>query len=177
MSDAARRNEEKVVTSLMLAVLIVTAIALMREGPQYDNVLESTRFFTLALFSGAVIGFIGWMQTFRVAPKLSLAPPHRQPWIAALTLGLVFAIACSWFNRTFSTPTNRSFTAEIDSLTTTRHERWHLTVKLSDGTYARYLITPDAAARLKGATAARIGIARGALGFDYVATFEPPARF
>lgn len=177
MSDAARRNEEKVITSLMLAVLIVTAIALLREGPHYDNVFEGSRFFTTALFAGTLIGLLGWSHAFHIAPKLSFAAPHRQPWIAAFTLGLVFVIAGSWVNRTFSTPTSRSFTAEIDSLTTARNERWRLTVKLPDGSYPRYLISPDAAARLKGEKAARIGIARGALGFEYVATFEPVARF
>ena len=73
---------------MLLAVGILAAGALIKEGPQYDNVLESWRLFNTAFFTGALIGFLGWTQTFRIVPTLSLKPADRQPWIAAFALGL-----------------------------------------------------------------------------------------
>ncbi len=176
MSTAEPRPDEKVITGLLLAVLILAAIALLREGPNYDNVLEGWRFFTTAFFTGMLLGFLGWTQAFHTVPTLSFAAPHRQLWIAAFALGLVFAVAGSWINRTFATPAGRTITAEIDSFTQDRRDRWRVTVKMPDGTYQRYVIPQDAATRLKGEPAVRLGIAHGALGFEYVATFEPAAK-
>ena len=176
MSTPAPRPDEKVITGLLLAVLILAAVALLGEGPHYDNVLDGWRFFTTVFFAGALIGFLGWTQAFRTVPTLSFAGPHRQPWIAAFALGLILAVACSWFNRTFATPAGRSITAEIDSVTEGRGERWRVTVKMPDGTYQHYLISQDTATRLKGEKAVQLGMARGALGFEFVATFEPAAK-
>ena len=81
MSTPAPRSDEKVITGLLLAVLILAAIALLREGPNYDNVLESWRFFTTVFFTGMLLGFLGWTQAFHTVPTLSFAAPHRQPWI------------------------------------------------------------------------------------------------
>ena len=71
MSEPTPRPDEKILTSLLLAVVILAAVALMKEGPQYDNVLESWRFFNTAFFTGALVGFLGWTQTFRIVPTLS----------------------------------------------------------------------------------------------------------
>jgi hypothetical protein len=172
MSEPAPRADEKVLTSLLLAAVILAAIALMREGPQYDNVLESWRFFNTAFFVGALVGFLGWTQTFRVVPTLSLKPADRQPWIAAFALGLIFTVAGSWLNRTISTPTGRTVVAEIDTLKEIKDDRWQLSVKLADGSYQRYQIQKDAAAALKDEKMVRMEIARGVLGFDLVSRFE-----
>ncbi len=173
MSTAAPRPDEKVISALLLAALILAAIALLREGPHYDNVLEGWSFFTTIFFIGMLVGFLGWTQAFRIVPTLSFTGPHRQPWIAAFALGLVFTVAGSWLNRTFATPPGRALTAEIDSFKEARNQRWRLSVKMPDGTYQRYLISQDTASRLKEEKAVRLGIARGALGFEFVATFEP----
>jgi hypothetical protein len=111
MSEPAPRPDEKVLTSLLLAVVILAAVALMKEGPQYDNVLESWRFFNTAFFTGALIGFLAWTQTFHIVPTLSLKPADRQPWIAAFALGLVFTVGGVWINRQSVTPTGRSIVA------------------------------------------------------------------
>ncbi len=173
MSEPAERPDEKVLTSLLLAAVILAAIGLMREGPHYDNVLESWRFFNSAFFIGALVGFLGWTQTFRIVPTLSLKPADRQPWIAAFALGLIFTVGGSWLNRHYTTPTGHSIVAEIDSLKEVKDERWQLSVKHSDGVYQRYQLTKDAAEALQKKTSVRMEIRRGALGFDLITRFEP----
>ena len=106
MNAPAGYPSERVLTSLLLAVLIIAGVALLREGPQFDNVIDGWRFFTLAFFSGALAGFLGWTRMFNVVPTLKLSGAHRHPWLAALALGLVCAAGASYFNRTFATPTN-----------------------------------------------------------------------
>ena len=173
MSEPIPRPDEKILTSLLLATVILAAVALMKEGPQYDNVLESWRFFNTAFFTGALIGFLGWTQTFRIVPTLSLKPADRQPWIAAFALGLVFTVSGVWLNRTYTTPTGRSVIAEIDTLKVLKDDRWQLSVKHSDGIYQRYLITKQAADALLKQKSVRMEISRGALGFDLYTRFEP----
>ena len=173
MSEPAPRPDEKVLTSLLLAVVILAAVALMREGPQYDNVLESWRFFNTAFFTGALIGFLGWTQTFHIVPTLSLKPADRQPWIAAFALGLVFTVGGVWINRQSVTPTGRSIVAEIDTLKEVKDDRWQLSVKHSDGFYQRYQITKPAAEALTKQKSVRMEISRGALGFELITRFEP----
>jgi hypothetical protein len=175
MSEPTPRPDEKILTSLLLAVVILAAVALMKEGPQYDNVLESWRFFNTAFFTGALVGFLGWTQTFRIVPTLSLKPADRQPWIAAFALGLVFTVGGVWLNRSYTTPTGRVLVAEIDTLKEIKDDRWQLSVKHSDGSYQRYQITKDAAAALKSRNSVRMEVGRGALGFDLITRFEPNA--
>jgi hypothetical protein len=172
MSEPAPRPDEKVVTSLLLGTIILAAVALLREGPQYDNVLDGWRFFTTAFFTGGLVGFLGWTQTFRVVPTLSLKPQHRQPWIAAFALALVCTVAGSWLNRTFTQPTERTLVEEIDSLREIKDDRWQLSVKHPDGSYHRYQIPKDTAAILQNQTMVRMEIGRGALGFDLITRFE-----
>jgi hypothetical protein len=171
MSEPAPRPDEKVLTSLLLAAVILSAVALMREGPQYDNVLESWRFFNTAFFTGALVGFLGWTQTFRIVPTLSLKPADRQPWIAAFALGLIFTVAGSWLNRSYTTPTGRMLVAEIDTLKEVKDDRWQLSVKHSDGSYQRYQIKKEAAAALQNQKNVRMEVGRGALGFDLITDF------
>ncbi len=166
------RPDEKVLTSLLLAAVIIAAVALMREGPQFDNVLEGWRFFNTAFFTGTLVGFLGWTQTFRIVPTLSLKPVDRQPWIAAFALGLIFTVGGSWINRSYTTPTGRALVAEIDMLKEIRDDRWQLSVKHADGSYQRYQITKDTAAALQNQNAVRMEIGRGALGFDLVTRFD-----
>ncbi len=172
MSEPAPRADEKVLTSLLLATVILAAVALMREGPQYDNVLEGWRFFNTAFFTGTLIGFLGWTQTFRIVPTLSLKPADRQPWIAAFALGLVFTVGGSWLNRSYTTPTGRVMVAEIDTLKEIKDDRWQLSVKHSDGSYQRYQITKAAADTLQKQNSVRMDVGRGALGFDLITRFE-----
>jgi hypothetical protein len=172
MSEPAPRADEKVLTALLLGVIILAAVALIREGPQYDNVLDSWRFFNTAFFGGALIGFLFWTQTFRIVPTLSLKPAHRQPWIAAFALALVFTVAGSWLNRTFTTPSGRSMVGQIDSLRELKDDRWQLWVKHADGSFQRYQITKDTAAALQNQTMVRMEIARGALGFELITRFD-----
>lgn len=173
MSEPAPRADEKVLTSLLLAVVILAAVALMKEGPQYDNVLESWRFFNTAFFTGALVGFLGWTQTFRIVPTLSLKPADRQPWIAAFALGLVFTVAGSWINRQYTTPTGRSIVAEIETVKELKDERWQLSVKHGDGFYQRYPISKETAAALQNQKSVRLEISRGVIGFDLITRFEP----
>jgi hypothetical protein len=173
MSEAAPRADEKVLTALLLGTIILAAIALMREGPQYDNVIEGWRLFNTAFFSGALIGFLFWTQTFHIVPTLSLKPAHRQPWIAAFALALVFTVAGSWLNRSFATPSGRSIVATIDSLREVKDDRWQLWVKHPDGTFQRYQIKKDAAAALQNRTTVKLEVSRGAMGFDLITRFDP----
>ena len=107
MSEPQVHPDEKTLTSLLLAAVILGAIGLMREAPLYDNVLEGWRFFNSAFFIGALVGFLGWTQTFHIVPTLSLKPADRQPWIAAFALALIFTVGGSWLNRQYTTPTEK----------------------------------------------------------------------
>ena len=172
MSEPTPRPDEKVLSGLLLAAVILAAITLMREGPQYDNVIEGWRFFNTAFFTGALVGFLGWTQTFRIVPTLSLKPADRQPWLAAFALGLIFTVAGSWLNRNYATPTGQTLVAEIDMLKEIRDDRWQISVKHADGSYQRYQITKEAAAALQKQNTVRMEVGRGALGFDLITRFE-----
>jgi len=173
MSEPAPRADEKVLTSLLLGVIILAAVALMREGPQYDNVLDGWRFFNTAFFTGALLGFLGWTQGFGIVPTLSLKPQYRQPWIAAFALALVFTVAGSWLNRTFTTPGGRSIVGTVDSLREIKDDRWQLWVKNADGSFQRFQITKETAAALQNQTMVKMEVARGIMGFDVITRFEP----
>lgn len=173
MNEAVRKHEERVLTSLLLVALIVAGVLMVREGPQYDNVIDGWRFFLIAFFAGALAGFIAWTRVSGVTPTLSFAGPHRNPWLAALVLGLTFAATASYVNRTFASPAHRSITAEIDSVMEGKGDRWHVTVKMPEGYYPRYVIPENVATSLKKEPMVRLSIARGALGYDFVAGFEP----
>ncbi len=173
MNDAARKHEERVLTSLLLVALVIAGVVLMREGPQFDNVIDGWRFFTIAFFAGALAGFLLWTHFLGATPTLSFSGPNRNPWLAAVALGLASAAAVSYVNRTFASPTGRAISAEIDSVAQARGDRWHVAVKMPDGNYQRYVVSPEVAATLKNQNAVRLSIARGALGYDFVAGFEP----
>jgi hypothetical protein len=176
MNAPTQSPTEKILIGAFTVALLTAGVVLVQEGPHFDNVIDGWRFFTIAFFSGALIGFIGWIQVFGVTPTLSFSGSHRHPWLAALVLAIAASAAASYLNRTFATPTDRSLTAEIDSVAEGKGDRWHVTVKSPDGLYQRYLISKDVAAALKNEKAVRLRIARGALGFDYIAGFEPLQR-
>ncbi len=176
MNEPARIHEEKVLTSLLLAALVTAGVAIVREGPQFDNVIGGWSFFTIAFFTGALAGFLGWTRVSGATPTLRFSGARRHPWLAALVLGLAFTAAASYLNRTFAPPADRAITAEIDSVAEGKGDRWHVTVKTPDGRYQRYLISKDAAAALKNEKMVRLSIARGALGYDYISGFEPLRR-
>lgn len=173
MNAPSKTHEERVLTSLLLVALITAGVALAREGPNFDNVIDGWNLFTIAFFSGALAGFLVWTRVSGVTPTFRLAGPHRNPWLAALVLGLACAAAASYLNRTFAAPAGRSITAELDAITEGKGGRWHVTVKMPDGRYQRYVIPQDAAAALKNEKMVRLSVARGALGYDYIAGFEP----
>jgi hypothetical protein len=173
MNAPAQAPIEKIQTAALTVALLMAGVALIKEGPQFDNVIEGWRFFNIAFFSGALAGFIGWTQAFGVTPTLRFSGAHRHPWLAAVAFALAISAAASYFNRTFTAPTDRAITAEIDSVAAGKGDRWHVTVKTPDGHYQRYLIPQDVAATLKNEKMVRLSIARGALGFDYIAGFEP----
>ena len=173
MAASVRLPPEKAVDALLLAALVMAGLAFVREGPHFDNVVEGWRFFTSAFFSGMIVGFVGWTLGFGVTPQFSLSGVHRRPWLAALVLGIAAASAASYLNRTFATPAGPAIAADIQSLEEGRGDRWHITVKLPDGRYQRYLIPKDAATALQGEKSVRLGVAHGMLGFDFVSEFEP----
>lgn len=174
--DPRKAHEQRVLFSLLLGGLILSAVAMVREGPHYDNVIDGWRFFTMAFFTGTLTGFIGWIKLSGAEPKFSLSGAHRHPWLAALVAGLVFATAASFINRTFATPTGRTIIADVDRVEDGRGDRWHVSVKFTDGTYHRYLVPDQAAAALKTANAVQLKTSRGLLGYEIVAGFEPVAR-
>lgn len=173
MSEAASKSDHKSVNGLLLAALFIAGVLLLREGPHFDNVINGWPFFTGAFFTGVVLGFLSWSFTFGVAPSLKFSGSYRQPWLAALVMGLVTTISVSYINRTFAAPPDRTITAEVDIVDEGKGDRWHLTVKTADGRYQRYLITKADADALKDARMVQMKIAHGALGFDLVAKFEP----
>ena len=166
-------HDEKVLNGLLLAVLFVSGVVLVREGPHFDNVINGWPFFTSAFFTGTLLGFLCWSYTFGGVPTLKFSGSYRLPWLAALALGLITTSSVSYINRTFAAPADRTISAEIDSVEEGRGDRWHVTLKMPDGRFQRCLISKPVADALKNAKMARIGIARGALGFDLMAKFEP----
>ena len=176
MNPPAQTDTAPALTGLFTVALLTAGVALVQEGPHYDNVIEGWRFFTTAFFVGALVGFLGWSQAFGITPTLSFSAPHRYPWLAAVALALAASAAASYFNRTFAKPTDRSITGEIHSVEEGKGDRWHVTVNLPSGVRQRYLIPKDAATALKNEKEVRLSIARGALGFEFVARFEPLQR-
>ena len=173
MNAPAPTIEQKVLNGLLLTALFVTGIVLSREGPHFDNVIDGWRFFNIALVTGLLMGYFFGIRAAGVAPSLKFSGPHRLPWLAALVLGLAFTAAASSINRIFAAPPDRTFTSNIDSIDEGKVGRWYVAVKTPEGLYQRYLISKPVADELKNAKMVRIGIARGALGFDLVAKFEP----
>ena len=173
MSVAPPSRDEKALNGLLLAALFISGILMVREGPHFDNVIDGWPFFTGAFFIGTLLGFVCWSFTFGVAPSLKFTGSYRQPWLAALVMGLVTTVSVSYINRTFAAPPDRTITAEIDIVDEGKGDRWHLSVKMPDGRYQRYLISKPVAEALKNEKMVRIGIARGALGFDLMTKFEP----
>ena len=176
MNPPAQPRDEKALNGLLLAALFVSGLVLMREGPHFDNVIDGWPFFTSAFFAGTLIGFLCWTSTFGVTPSLKFSGSNRLPWMAALVLGLVATATASYVNRTLAAPADRAITADIDSIDEGKGNRWHVTTKTPDGRYQRYLISKDVADALKNAKKVRMSIARGALGFDFMAKFEPDGR-
>jgi len=176
MNAPAQTDSVPALTGLFTVTLLTAGVALMQEGAHYDNVIDGWRFFTTAFFTGALVGFLGWTQASGIAPAFKFSGSHRYPWLAAVVLALAVSAAASYFNRTFSTPTERSMTGEIRSVEEGKGDRWHVTVTVPNGLPQRYLISKDAATALKNAKEVRLGIARGALGFEFISRFEPLMR-
>jgi hypothetical protein len=173
MDAPAQLQNEKALNGALLAALFIAGVALLREGSHFDNVIDGWPFFASAFFSGMFIGFVGWTLAFGVTPQLKFSGSYRHPWLAALILGIASTSAASYLNRTFASPTERSMAAEIHSIEEGKGNRWHLTVKTPDGRYQRYLISQDVASALQNEKMVRLSVAHGALGFDYIARFEP----
>jgi len=176
MNAPSQTNAVPALTGLFTVALLTAGVALVQEGPHYDNVIDGWRFFTIAFFTGALVGFLGWTQAFGITPTLKFSGSHRYPWLSAVVLAVAASAAASYFNRTFATPTDRSITGEIHSVEEGKGDRWHVTVNTPNSLQQRYLISKDAATALKNAKEVRLRIARGALGYDYIAGFEPLKR-
>jgi hypothetical protein len=173
MADIDRAHSERVIMALLLMFVVFAGVVLMREGGHFDNTTGGDRLFTIALLAGALAGFLGWTRYTGVTPAFSLSGPLRQLWLATVVAALLSTAGASYVNRTFATPTDRSRVAPIDSVLEGKGTRWHVVVQAADGGRERYLITEETAARLKNAPAVRMRYASGALGFDYIAEFEP----
>lgn len=173
MSEVDPKHSERVLTSLLLMFVVLAGVVLAREGVHYDNMPGGERLFTIALLSGAIVGFVGWTRYTGVTPTLSLWGPSRQLWLATVLAAFLTTVGASFVNRTFTTPTERSRVAVIDSVHEGKGTRWHVVVRGDGGERERYLITEETAIRLKDAKAVRMRYARGILGFDYIAAFEP----
>ena len=173
MTDPDRAHSERVLTALLLMGVVLTGVALAREGVHFDNTVAGDRLFMIAFFGGAILGFVGWTRYTGITPALSLSGPNIQLWLATALVAFVTTASASYVNRRFATPTERSSTAAIDSIREGKGTRWHVVVSADDGRLGRYLITEQTAARLKDAKAVRMRYARGVLGFDYIAEFEP----
>ncbi len=176
MNAPAQTGSVPALNGLFTMALLTAGVALMQEGAHYDNVIDGWRFFTTAFFTGALVGFLGWTQASGIEPTFSFSGSHRYPWLAAVVLALAACASASYFNRTFYTLTDRSMTGEIRSVEEGKGDRWHVTVNVPNGLPQRYLISKDAATALKNEKEVRLGIARGALGFEFVARFEPVRR-
>jgi membrane protein implicated in regulation of membrane protease activity len=173
MTDFDRAHSERVLTALLLMGVVLTGVALAREGVHFDNTIAGDRLFMIAFFGGAIVGFVGWTRYTGATPALSLSGPNVQLWLATAVVAFVSTASASYVNRTFATPTERSSTAAIDSIREGKGTRWHVVVSVDDGRRERYLITEQTALQLKDAKAVRMRYARGVLGFDYIAEFEP----
>jgi hypothetical protein len=172
MSTSTANAQDRSTNTLLLGALILAGLVMMREGPYIDNILQGWRFFVMAFFTGAIAGFVGWTQTFGIVPSFSLSGQNRQAWVAALTCALAFAGAGSYLNRTFSTPTDRTISVQVDAVNDSK-DRARITVKMPDGEYRRYIFDKDAATTVKPQTTAQLAIARGALGIEFVAGIKP----
>src|SRR3954469_20272906 len=173
MSEPAPSRDDKSLNGLLLAALFVAGVLMVREGAHFDNVLDGWPFFTGAFFLGTLLGFACWSFTFGVAPSLKFTGAYRQPWLAALVMGLLTTVSLSYINRTFAAPVDGTLTGEIDIVDEGKGDRWHLSVKMPDGHYQRYLISKPVADTLKDARMVRMNIAHGALGFDLITQFDP----
>lgn len=173
MTEIDRAHSERVITSLLLMFFLLAGVALMREGAHFDNTADGERLFAYSLLGGGVAGFLGWKHYMGMPAKLTLTGPSRQLWLATALAALVSTAGASYLNRTFATLTDRSQVAAIDSVQEGKGARWHVIVSTADGAHERYLVTEQAAAKLKGAKSVRMRYARGFLGFDYIAEFEP----
>ena len=173
MSASAPTRDDKALNSLLLAALFIAGVVLVREGPHFDNVIDGWPFFTGAFFVGTLLGFLCWTFSFGGTPAFKFSGAYRQPWLAALVMGLATTSSVSYINRTFAAPAERTVAAEIDNIDEGRGDRWHVTVKQPDGRLQRYLISKQVADTLKSEKIVRIGVARGALGFEFMAKFEP----
>ncbi len=176
MNTPTNTREEKIINGLLLAALFLAGVVMVREGPHFDNVVDGWPFFTSAFFGGTLIGYLGWTYTFGVKPALKFSGSYRQQWLAALVMGLATTISVSYINRTFAAPADRTISAALESIDEGKAGRWHITVKSPDGRFQRYLVTPEVAEVLKSEKIITISIARGALGFDLMAKFEPAGR-
>jgi hypothetical protein len=176
MNAPSENGTVPALTGLFTVALLAAGVALLQEGPHYDNVIDGWRFFSIAFFTGALVGFLGWTQAAGITPTLRFSGSHRYPWLAAVVLAVAASAAASYFNRTFATPTDRSITGEIDLVEAGKGDRWYVTVNVPNRLQQRYLISKDEAAKLKNAKDVRLRIARGALGYDYIAGFEPLTR-
>ena len=176
MTEVTPSRDDKALNGLLLAALFIAGVVLVREGPHFDNVIDGWPFFTGAFFIGTLMGFLAWSFTFGVPPTLKFTGSYRMPWLAALVMGLVTTVSLSYINRTFAAPPDRTVDAEIDSVDEGKGDRWHVTVKRPDAPSQRYLVSKPVADALKNQKLVRMSIARGALGFDLIAKFEPPPR-
>ncbi len=172
MPDADRAHSERVFMSLLLMFFVLAGVALMREGPHFDNTTGGDRLFMGALFAGAIAGFAGWTR-YTGSKPFSLSGPSRQLWLVTVLAALLSATAASYVNRTFATLTERSTVAAIESIQEGKGSRWYVVVRAADGGSVSYLIKEQTAAQLKDAKSVRMRYARGVLGFDYIAEFEP----
>lgn len=173
MTDADRAHSERVLTALLLMFFVLAGVALMREGVHFGNTIGGERLFTTALLAGAIVGFVGWTRYTGITPTLSLSGSSRRLWLATALAALLSTAGASYVNRTFATLTERSRVAAIDSIVEGKGTRWYVVVSATDGGRERFLIAERTAAQLKNAKAVRMRYARGALGFDYIAEFEP----
>ena len=169
----AQAREERTLNALLLAGIFIAGVVLVREGPHFDNVIDGWPFFTGAFFAGTLLGFLSWSYNFGIKPTLKFSGSYRQPWLAALLMGLITTSSVSYINRTFATPPERTITAEIQIVDEGKGDRWHLTVKTPEGRYQRYLVSKAVADQLKNEKMVRMGVGRGALGFDLITQFEP----
>jgi hypothetical protein len=173
MTPEEKVHSERVLTALLLAGIVIAGVALMREGPHFDNTLGGTNFFTSAFAGCALLGFVLWTHFAGITPAFTFSGPSRLLWLATFAAALGGATLAGWANRTFATPTERTIVAPIEAVEPGKGDRWHVTLKNANGQYERYLVSEENAKRLNTAKTVRMRIARGALGFDYIAEFEP----
>jgi hypothetical protein len=173
MSASDQPQAEKNLFAVLVVALVICGAALMREGPHFDNVIAGWPFFIFTFLAGSLAGYLGWTRAFGFTPMFKFSGANRHPWLAALALGLAVSAAASYLNRSYNSPTGRSITGEIESIDEGKGDRWHVGVKMPDGQFQRYLISKDVATALKNATEVRLSVARGLLGFEFIAKFEP----